>query len=59
MEVNEDVSAEMQMCLVRICRNEKTAAAVWLQMKKQFPEHSIDEIKSAVRPVIESMMKSL
>jgi hypothetical protein len=59
MDVNEDVSAEMQMCLVRICRNEKKASAVWLRMKSLFPEYSTEQIKSAVRPVIESMMKSI
>lgn len=59
MGVNDDVSAEMQMCFVRICRNEKKAAAVWLKMKIQFPEYSTEEIKEAVRPVIERMMKSI
>ncbi|SSW75569.1 Uncharacterised protein [Klebsiella pneumoniae] len=59
MEIDETVEAEMQMALVRICRQERNARGVWLQMKKQFPEFELEDIKKAVRPVILRMMDSL
>lgn len=59
MDINESVEAEMQMALVRICRNERNVHGVWSQMKNLFPEFEIDDIKRAVRPVIVKMMESL
>ncbi len=59
MSVDEDTAAEMQMALVRICRNERNSTGVWSQMRIHFHEFTIEEIKEAVRPAIVRMMKSL
>lgn len=57
--IDENTAAEMQMALVRICRQERNAHGVWTQMRNQFPEFELDEIKNAVRPAIARMMQAL
>lgn len=57
--MNDDMTAEMQMALVRICRKERTAKAVWNSMLLLFPDFPLSEIKEAVTPAIERMMNAL
>lgn len=57
--LNEDVVAEMQMALVRVCRIERNAHGVWYRMGQLFPEFSREQIREAVKPAIEIMMASL
>lgn len=57
--MNEDMIAEMQMALVRICRKERTVKAVWNSMQLLFPQFPLSEIKEAVKPAIERMMNAL
>lgn len=59
IEMSEDVKAEMQMALVRVCRNETKASSVWFQMEKIFPEYSRVQIQDAVRPAIKRMMSAV
>lgn len=59
MDINESIEAEMQMALVRVCRQERNAHGVWTQMKEQFPEYELEDIKKVVRPIIVKMMDSL
>lgn len=57
--MNDGIVAEMQMALVRVCRRERTASAVWNSMQLLFPDVPLSEIKEAVKPVIERMMSAL
>lgn len=59
MEINEDIAAQMQMDLVRICRIERNANGVWRAMVNYWPEYSIDQIKQAVKPALRRMMDAL
>lgn len=59
MIISEDEAAEMQMHIVRVCRSEKSASAVWKSMNAAFPEHSEEEIKRVVSPVIKRMFDSI
>lgn len=59
MEIDENTAAEMQMALVRVCRQERNSHGVWLQMERYFPEYSRSEIQEAVKPAIRRMMDSL
>lgn len=57
--LTEDVVAEMQMALVRVCRIERNAHGVWYRMGQLFPEVSREQIREAVKPVIDRMMASI
>lgn len=57
--INEEIKAEMQMTMVRVCRDQRNVHGVWSEMQRLFPDYSSDQIKSAVRPVIIRMMDSL
>lgn len=57
--MTDDVVAEMQMTMVRVCRDQRNVHGVWSEMQRLFPDYSLDQIKSAVRPVIIRMMDSL
>lgn len=57
--LTEDIVAEMQMSLVRVCRMERNAHGVWYRMGQLFPEFSREQIREAVKPVIERMMASI
>lgn len=54
-----DVVAEMQMAMVRVCRVQRNANDVWSEMQRLFPDYTLIEIRTAVRPVIIRMMDSL
>lgn len=55
--MNEDLTAEVQMALVRACRVARNADSVWNQLAKEFPELTKEEIKEACKPVIKRMME--
>ncbi|MEE8729786.1 MAG: hypothetical protein SOI28_05565 [Rahnella inusitata] len=55
--MNEDLTAEVQMALVRACRVARNANSVWYQLAQQFPELTKEEIKEACKPVIKRMME--
>lgn len=57
--LTEDVVAEMQMALVRACRIERNAHGVWYRMGQLFPEFSREQIREAVKPVIDRLIASL
>lgn len=57
--IDEDTAAEMQMALVRICRHERNANGVWVQLQKLYPEYTRRDIQDAVRPALRRMMESL
>ena len=59
MEINENIAAQMQMDLVRVCRNDRHAHGGWHRMKMFWPEYSIDQIKEAVKPALRRMMDAL
>ena len=59
MEINENTAAEMQIALVRICRMERNANGVWVQLQRLFPEYTRRDIQDAVRPALRRMMESL
>lgn len=59
MEIDENTTAEMQMALVRICRMERSANGVWVQLQKLFPEYTRRDIQDAVRPALRRMMDAL
>lgn len=59
MEINENIAAQMQMDLVRVCRCERNAHGVWRRMKMLYPEYSIEQIKGAVKPALRRMMDAL
>jgi len=55
--MNEDLTAEVQMALVRVCRVARNANSFWYQLAQQFPELTKEEIKEACKPVIKRMME--
>lgn len=57
--MNDDLITEMQVSLVRICRKERTANAVWNSMQMLYPQFSLSEIKEVVMPAIKRMMNAL
>lgn len=57
--IDEDTAAEMQMAMVRICRQERNANGVWMQLQKLFPEYTKRDIQDAVRPALRRMIDSL
>lgn len=54
--MNEDLTAEVQMALVRVCRMARNANSVWYQLSQQFPELTKEEIREACKPVIKRMI---
>lgn len=57
--MNEELVAEVQMSLVRVCRVARNAHAVWRELERQFPDLTPQDIKEACKPVIKRMVEAL
>lgn len=56
--MSEDNEAEIQMAFVRVCRNCNTARQVWFQMRKLFPEFTMEQIRDVVQPILKNMVEA-
>lgn len=57
--MTEDEVAEVQMAMVKVARNCRTASCVWSELFRLFPEFEKHQIREACRPLIVKMVADL